>query len=475
MKKIFEYIEKSNFTNALIIALISPIIRGVLEGAIDHNKMLTNPIEYKSFLFIFFHQYAFYFAVYLALAFLIRLFYKKDRIEILTFIFSTSIIIITPPIIDAIFGGNFRPSYIFTFDEFIYSLLNVFNPFVELRALSPGMRFEIFLAVIGIFLWTLSISKNFLKSVLTIISFSIIVAIIGSMPGFISKIYFNSFSLIETDTQRYTLVNLYILTIFLILIFPEYVFKILKMRIYKFLYYLPLLIFGFFIGIKVVKWTYFKAFENIFDYLGIFNIIISSFLAFLIALIINDYYDREIDKINNKKNVFNEGILKENEFLPFVIVLFVLCVFFSISASYSVFIVLLVILSSSIIYSIEPIRLKRFWILSTLNLSFIALMSIVLGISYFYKENPILILNEKIILSVLIGITLGFGIKDLSDIEGDRKGFIFTAYTLFGNFGKFIQGILTSSTFLIISKILEINILIGILFFIVCFIFSIHL
>ena len=53
-------------------------------------------------------------------------------------------------------------------------------------------------------------------------------------------------------------------------------------------------------------------------------------------------------------------------------------------------------------------------------------MSIVLGISYFYKENPILILNEKIILSVLIGITLGFGIKDL------------TAYTLFGNFGKFI-------------------------------------
>jgi 4-hydroxybenzoate polyprenyltransferase len=474
MKKIFEYIEKSNFTNALIIALISPIIRGVLEGAIDHNKMLTNPIEYKSFLFIFFHQYAFYFAVYLALAFLIRLFYKKDRIEILTFIFSTSIIIITPPIIDAIFGGNFRPSYIFKFDEFIYSLLNVFNPFVELRALSPGMRFEIFLAVIGIFLWTLSIEKHFIKSILIIILFLTIVALIGSMPGFISKIYFDSFSLIETDTQRYTLLNLYILTIFLILTFPEYTFKILKMRIYKFLYYLPLLIFGFFIGIKVVKWTYFRAFENIFDYLGIFNIIISLFLAFLIALIINDYYDREIDKINNKKNVFNEGILKENEFLPFVIVLFVLCVFFSISASYSVFIVLSVIISSAIIYSIEPIRLKRFWILSTLNLSFIALMSIVIGISYFYKENPILILNEKIILSVLIGITLGFGIKDLSDVEGDKKGFIFTAYTLFGNFGKFIQGILTSSTFLIISKILEINILVGFLFFIVCFIFSIQ-
>ena len=127
----------------------------------------------------------------------------------------------------------FRPSYIFTFDEFIYSLLNVFNPFVELRALSPGMRIEIFLAVIGIFLWTLSIEKHFIKSILIIILFLTIVALIGSMPGFISKIYFNSFSLIETDTQRYTLLNLYILTIFLILIFPEYTFKILKMRIYK--------------------------------------------------------------------------------------------------------------------------------------------------------------------------------------------------------------------------------------------------
>jgi len=474
MKKIFNYIEKANFINALIIALISPIIRGVLEGAIDHNKMLTNPIEYKSFLFIFFHQYTFYFSVYLALAFLIRLFYKKNRIEILTFIFSTSIIIITPPVIDAFFGGNFRPSYIFTFEEFIFSLLNVFNPFVQLRALSPGMRIEIFLAAIGILLWTLSISKNFLKSVLTIISFLIIVAIIGSMPGFISRNHFHSFSLIETDTQRYAIVNLYILTIFLILIFPEYVFKILKMRIYKFLYYLPLLIFGFFVGIKVVKWTYFKAFENIFDYFGIFNIVFSLFLAFLIALTLNDYYDREIDKINNKKNVFNEGILNEKEFLPFIIILSTFSILFSILTSYSVFIVLSVIISSAIIYSIEPIRIKRFWILSTLNLSFIALMGIVLGISYFYKENPILILNEKIILSVLIGITFGFGIKDLSDVEGDKRGFIFTAYTLFGNFGKFIQALLTSSTFLIISKILEINILVGFLFSFVCFILSIQ-
>jgi len=292
MKNIFNYIEKTNFINALIIALIVPIIRGVLEGAIDHNKMLTNPIEYKSFLFIFFHQYTFYFSVYLALAFLIRLFYKKNRIETLTFIFSTSIIIITPPIIDSFFGGNFRPSYIFSFEEFIFSLLNVFNPFVQLKALSPGMRFEIFLAVIGILLWTLSISKNFLKSILTIILFLIILAIIGSMPGLISRNYFHSFSLIETDTQRFALINLYILTVFLILIFPEYVFKILKMRIYKFLYYLPLLIFGFFVGFKVVKWTYFRAFENIFDYFGIFNIIFSLFLAFLIGLIINDYYDK---------------------------------------------------------------------------------------------------------------------------------------------------------------------------------------
>ncbi len=474
MKKIFDYIENTNFINALIIALISPIIRGVLEGAIDHNKMLTNPIEYKSFLFIFFHQYTFYFSVYFALAFLIKLIHKKDIIKTLTFIFSSSVIIITPPIIDAIFGGNFRPSYIFTFEEFLFSLLNVFNPFVQLKALSPGMRFEIFLAVIGILLWTLSISKNFLKSISTTISFLIILAIIGSMPGFISKVYFNSFSLIETDTQRYALVNLYILTIFLILIFPEYILKILKMRIYKFLYYLPLLIFGFFVGIKVVKFTYFRAFENIFDYSGIFNIIFSLFLAFLIALIVNDYYDREIDKINNKKNVFNDGILNEKEFLPFIITLSLLSILFSFLTSYSVFIVLAVIISSAIIYSIEPIRIKRFWLLSTLNLSFIALMSIVLGISYFYKENPILILNEKIILSVIIGITLGFGIKDLSDVEGDKKGLIFTAYTLFGNFGKFIQAILTSSTFIIISKILEINILVGILFSVICFILSIQ-
>ncbi len=475
IKKAIEHIENTNFINAIIIASIAPIIRGVLEGAIDHNKMLINPIEYKSALFIFLHQYAFFFAVYLALAFLIKLFFpKKDIIKILKFVFTTSLIIVIPPIVDALFGGNFKPQYIFSKEEFVYSLLNVFNPFVELRALSPGMRVELFIVVIGILAYMWIFEKNLIKSIIVLALFLIITGLIGSFPAFVGRENFNTFSLIETDTQRYSTVNLYFLAIFLILLFPNYFLKILKMRIYKFLYYLILLIFGFIIGIKVVKFTYSNTFANIFDYIGILNVVLSLFLAFLIALIVNDYYDKEIDKINKKPNVFNNGILKENEFLPFVLILLVLCLSFALSTSYAVFVVLLIILSAAILYSIEPIRLKRFWIVSTFNLSFIALMSVVLGISYFYKDNPLLILNSMISLSILIGITLGFGIKDLSDVEGDRKGSIFTAYTIFGNFGRYIQAILTSFAFIIISKILEINFIIGIIFSLISFILSIQ-
>ncbi|MEO0208826.1 MAG: UbiA family prenyltransferase [candidate division WOR-3 bacterium] len=475
IRKFIEHFENTSFINALIIALLAPIIRGVLEGAIDHGRMLTNPLEYKSVLFIFLHQYSFFFAVYLSLALIIKILFPfKNLIQTIKFIFSTSIVIVIPPPIDALFGGNFRPKYIFSIEEFLYSLLNVFNPFVQLESLSPGMRFELFLVVIGIFIYTYIIGKNILKSILTILLFLFITAIIGSSPAFIGREYFKSFSLIETDTQRYALIDLYFLIIFLSLLFPSYLLKILKMRIYKFLYYLPLLIFGFIVGIKVVKFTYFKAFENIFDYLGIFNIILALFLAFLVALVLNDYYDREIDKINNKMNVFNDGILKESEFIPFILIVLSISISLALCTSYSVFVILSIILSCAILYSMEPIRIKRFWLLSTLNLSFIALMSIVLGISYFYKENPLLILNEKIIISIIVGITLGFGIKDLSDVEGDRRGFIFTAYTIFGNFGKYIQGILTSSTFLIISKILELPIIIGVIFFIISLIFSIQ-
>ncbi len=475
IKKVIEYIENASFVNALIIALIAPIIRGVLEGAIDHNKMLTNPIEYKSALFIFLHQYAFFFAVYLVLSLLIKFFFpKKNTIKVLKFIFITSIVIVVPPIVDAILGGNFKPKYIFSKEEFIYSLLNVFNPFVELSALSPGMRIELFIVVIGVLVYSWLIERNIIKSIIVLALFLTATGFIGSFPGFIGKEKFDTFSLIQTDTQRYATINLYFLAISLILLFPNYFLKILKMRIYKFLYYLPLLIFGFIGGIKVVKFTYSNAFANIFDYIGILNIVLSLFLAFLIALIINDYYDRQIDEINKKLNVFNSGILKESEFLPFVLTLLVLCLSFALSTSYAVFIVLLVILSSAILYSIEPIRLKRFWIVSTLNLSFIALMSVVLGISYFYKDNPILILNPKVTLSILIGITLGFGVKDISDVEGDKKSLVFTAYTIFGNLGKFIQAVLTSSVFIIISKILEVNFIIGIIFSVISFILAIQ-
>ncbi|MEO0202296.1 MAG: UbiA family prenyltransferase [candidate division WOR-3 bacterium] len=475
IKKFIEHIENTSFFNALLIALISPIIRGVLEGAIDHNRMLTNPLEYKSILFIFLHQYSFFFAVYLSLVFLIKLIFPfKDPIKVMKFVFSTSVIIIMPPPIDAIFGGNFRPRYIFSIEEFFYSLLNVFNPFVQLDALSPGMRVELFFALIGIFVYTYIISKNILKSILTIISFVFITAVIGSLPAFIGRDNFRNFSLIETDTQRYALIDLYLFIIFLSLIFPRYLIKIFKMRTYKFLYYLPLLIFGFIVGMKSVKFTYFKSFDNVFDYLGVFNIILSLFLAFLTALILNDYYDREIDKINNKRNIFNDGVLSENEFFPIVSVFSLLSVSLALCTSYSVFVVLIVILSSAILYSLEPIRIKRFWLLSTLNLSFIALMSVVLGISYFYKENPLLILNEKIIVSIILGITFGFGIKDLSDVEGDRKGLIFTAYTLFGDFGRYVQGLLTSSSFLIISIILDLPFVIGAIFFIISFVASIQ-
>lgn len=475
IRKIIEYVENTSFLNVLIIALLSPIIRGVLEGAIDHNKMLTNPIEYKSALFIFLHQYAFFFAIYLILSLIFKLFFPyKNTINIIKIVFSFSVIIITPPIVDAMFGGNFRPQYIFSFDEFVYSLFNLFNPFVELKALSPGMRVELLVAVLGIFLWSFVWGKSILKSVFIVLVFLTTTGIVGSFPSFVSREYFKTFSLIETDTQRYALINLYFIILSLIFLFPYYVKNIFKMRIYKFLYYLPFLIFGFFIGLKVVKFTYQSAFSNIFDFLGIFNIIMCLFLTFLIALIVNDYFDKEIDKINQKRNIFNEGILKESEFFGYISVLTILDLSLALSTSYSIFIIILIILSSAILYSIEPVRLKRFWIISTLNLSFIALMGIVLGIAYFYKENPILLLNEKLTISILLGITLGFGLKDMSDVEGDKKGNIFTAYTIFGSFGKNIQGILASLSFVIVSLLLNINILIGIAFSILCFLFAIQ-
>ncbi|MCS7244615.1 MAG: UbiA family prenyltransferase [candidate division WOR-3 bacterium] len=475
IKKIIEYIENTSFLSALVIALLSPIIRGVLEGAVDHNRMLTNPIEYKSALFIFLHQYAFFFAVYLVLSSIIKLFFPyKSTINIIKIVFSFSIIIITPPIVDAIFGGNFRPQYIFSFEEFLYSLFNLFNPFVELRALSPGMRIELLVAVLGIFLWSFAWGKSILKSTFIVLIFLITTGVIGSFPSFISREYFKTFSLIETDTQRYALINLYFIILSLIFLFPHHVKNIFKMRIYKFLYYLPFLVFGFIIGLKVVRFTYQSVFSNIFDFLGIFNIILCLFLTFLIALIVNDYFDREIDKINQKRNVFNEGILKENEFFGYISILTILNLSIALSTSYSIFVIILVILSSSILYSIEPVRLKRFWIISTLNLSFIALMSVVLAIGYFYKENPILILNEKLVLSILFGISLGFGLKDMSDVEGDKRGNIFTAYTMFGSFGKYVQGILASLSFVIVSLLLNINILIGLTFSILCFLFAIQ-
>ncbi len=473
MLRIVEYIDKQNPLKATYVIILSVILRGMLEGSFEVMRNLHFQLSlYKAFLFFFLHQFSFYFAAFLLLSIIVSLISRKEVFKTYSFIATFSFIIILPPIIDFFSGGGYKLKYIFSGNEVYTVIVNFFNPFYDLSkiGITYGMRLEITLAIMGIMLYTFIHTKNILRSLISGLATFFILLFLGSIPYIFLWIFkvsydvaFRSYSFMYEDTQRYSMLNLLVIFLSLMVISSLYDRRkslvLFTLRIQKLPFYLSMGLVGFFLGYKIAGHLWPHPFKNPFDYMAILGLMIALTLSHHFGVLINDINDYEIDRVNNKETSVSTGKLSIYEAKVSAGIMLVLASAFYLCLNFDTFILGLATLGLAFAYSVEPLRTKRFYLLSTLTLGMIAVLCQFLGASLWMKDKTLLIYPYDVVLITLIGVGFGFMVKDVEDYKGDKMFGIRTNYTVFGmKLGRILSGIFTTSVFIIIPLVLRMNI-----------------
>ncbi len=181
------------------------------------------------------------------------------------------------------------------------------------------------------------------------------------------------------------------------------------------------------------------------------NVFLSLFLLFESALILNDYFDKEGDKYVRKTNPFFYEYNKR-EVIFYFLFFFISSIFLTLF-SLRVFLIFLFSHLLHIIYSVPPLRLKKFFPLNILILGIAALFSFMMGfgINLPYKKIPL-----KIYLLIFLALTPAISFRDLLDIEGDRILNVKTIPVIFGEEkGRISSAYLILYSYLITPLILK--------------------
>jgi geranylgeranylglycerol-phosphate geranylgeranyltransferase len=196
------------------------------------------------------------------------------------------------------------------------------------------------------------------------------------------------------------------------------------------------------------------------------NFILSSIITSLImstSMIINDFYDINIDKVNNVNRPLVTGEITKTEAIISIIILSCLIEYLNLFLSTNLQIV--VQISLFLIHIYTPIIKKIFFVKNIFCACLVSLSIFFSGLStssslLVYNKNYELFLIE--ISFIFLGSLYNEILLDMTDIEGDKKNNIYTIPVIFGKqssliFECFIVLYNMISSFLMLALIVDIK------------------
>lgn len=485
MKRIISRIEDLNISFWYVIAIFffSIMIRGFFENFVTTNQ----DGRLNGFSNIFLHYPLWYLAVFFALVGIITLFSSKKMSKVFNLVSIGSFIIILPTIVDLIFYHE-KIEYNYIVGTWSEVFREYYTLLVSNTTFGLGIKLEIYIVICAIFYYIYSQKKNFLKALFAALlsytfiflmlilpnivylftSFFVVLpeASVSSIRGlspiveyykesefprvYISDIINNSVRrgpITDLGPIMLAQASLYILifvsTCLTALNFGWNKFKYFSgnFRWLRIFHYFMLLIFGLSMGIKAVGST--TGISNMYDWLALSSALFSLLFAWLYAVWENDEVDRGIDELSNSDRPLVRGIFSAIEWENIKKSFLALSIVSAILSGYSTLIVIIVFSIFYHIYSVYPLRLKRYPVISSTLIALNACLAFLIGFFLVSGNKPFDILP----LSVLSGLFLFYlcveNIKNLKDIAGDRKDNILTIPVIFGDKkGKIITWLL---------------------------------
>lgn len=467
--------QKTNWFSIIFAFFSIILLRNFLEGILEEAHTVTLLTDvYRSLLINFIHFFFFYISLFLSIIITLTLITKESYQKVTRAVALFSPIILIPPIIDIFVsrGVGFNLSYPIEGSHFLHLLLA--GPFYKgaIPGITIGMRLEVAIAYILVFLYVCGKRKGILKAIVSIVSLHLLIVIIGDLPlivSFLSSKNFAAFygpgSLLSSDTQKFGIIYLLLFTILSTitssLFFSSFTKVILKsIRYIRTFNYTGAVLIGFLLGYAMLKRFVPFLFSNPWDYLAIFSLFISIFFSFSGAVIINDIYDIKTDIISRKRNPLTLHKIDKKQYLLTALFFFLLGLSFALNTSYTAFFLVLATILISCIYSAPPFRIKRFPLISTFTLAFSTLLCLLIGFSLFAGGTTFSAFPAKLKILILVSLTLGFTPKDIVDVDGDRVNGIYTIPVLFGKrIGKIITYILVCIGYIFVPIIIHSNLI----------------
>ncbi len=463
LRKIIESIE--NYQNSFWLWLAS------FSGLIVIRILIENWLMYlqnRTGLYLFYeftHTFLFFLIAFLLILGLLNKLLKVDFKKAANVLLYGYLIVITPPIIDHIISGGkgFWSFYIFdSFSGLVKRFFTFFGDRPDI-GITYGVRVEVALAVIFLFIYGYIKSKNIFKSLyLSLISYTIFF-VLGTFPSWIT-IATNGFAkgffkVTEVDVAQMFLtpakifsreipdivssLNIKMSIIFSLLLAGLLVVGCWLLVKEKFITFLqnirpPQIIFhlGFLcvgVGLALIFTDSFLEI-NLFNVVGFLVLLLAVCFAWLASVIPNDIADWEIDKKTNPWRPLPSGKFTIEQYKVLGWSLFAVSVLFSAIVNFKIALLLLVYQSLAWIYSSWPLRLKRFAYISSFTSSLALLMILFSGFILISPSQNVEKLPVSIIILIALSYTLSIPLKDFKDIEGDKKYSIYTVPVLFGEY-----------------------------------------
>lgn len=196
-------------------------------------------------------------------------------------------------------------------------------------------------------------------------------------------------------------------------------------------------------------------YNSFIDSLGLISLFISWFGMWMFSVHLNDIADINIDKITNRNRPLVENKLDLLEMNQSSYLFLMIALVGSWVAGFYQFYMVTIGLAIAYIYSMPPLRLKRFPIVSTFLMSTVIVCAAISGFFFVSVDKNLHLFSPLIILGILATFTFQLNFKDLKDVEGDKKDGVLTIPVIFTRYGKKIVGLLFALSFLLVPYFLS--------------------
>ncbi|MEK7575909.1 MAG: UbiA family prenyltransferase [Patescibacteria group bacterium] len=230
-------------------------------------------------------------------------------------------------------------------------------------------------------------------------------------------------------------------------------------RYLRIVYYYSLIFIGMILGIKLGKLDNQTIFGSLFDIVSLVSLFSAFLFAWLFAVWENDEEDIGIDEISNKNRPLVKKEISTNEWKSIKYLFLFFSLNFAFLSGFYTFIFILIFMAIYHIYSAQPLRLKRFMIISSLLIAINALLAVLAGFFFTVGTENLNVFPFKYALCIIGVVFLVENVKNLKDIEGDKKYGIKTLPVILGEKkSKLLIGTFFFFSMILVSFVFFLNI-----------------